>query len=77
MLYHWQGEGVIDSSVWVVKTHYPERMGYVKCTGERVILLARNPFDAIESYFHMGLTNTHNKSLTAEVNNFVYSYIEE
>lgn len=62
-----KGEGVIDSSVWVVKSHYPERLGYVKCRGQRVILLVRNPFDAIESYFHMGLTNTHDKSLTDEV----------
>jgi hypothetical protein len=62
-----KGEGIVDSSVWIVKTHYPERMGYVKCKGDRIILLVRNPFDAIESYFHMGLTNTHNKSLTNEV----------
>ena len=61
------GEGVVDSSVWVVKSHYPERMGYVKCRGQRVILLVRNPFDAIESYFHMGLTNTHDKMLANEV----------
>jgi hypothetical protein len=62
-----KGEGIVDSSVWVVKTHFPERMGYVQMKGDRVILLVRNPFDAIESYFHLGLTNTHDKSLTDEV----------
>jgi hypothetical protein len=59
-----KGEGIVDSSVWIIKSHYPERMGYIKFTTKRVILLVRNPFDALESYFHMGLTNTHNKSLS-------------
>jgi hypothetical protein len=58
-----RGEGIVDSSVWVVKSHYPERMGYLKFASQRVILLVRNPWDAIESYFHMGLTGTHDKSL--------------
>lgn len=62
-----KGEGVVDSSVWVVKSHFPERMGYVKCAGDRVIILVRNPFDSIESYFHLGMTNSHDKSLTDEV----------
>ena len=59
-----KGEGVVDSSVWIIKSHYPERLGYIKFATKRVILLVRNPFDALESYFHMGLTNTHNKSLS-------------
>lgn len=63
----YQGEGITDKSVWVVKTHYPERMGYIRFNASRIILLVRNPFDAIESYFHMGMTNTHDKTLTIEV----------
>ena len=59
-----RGEGIVDSSVWIIKTHYPERMGYIKFLSKRVVLLVRNPFDALESYFHMGFTNTHNKTLT-------------
>lgn len=62
-----KGEGIVDSSVWIVKSHFPERMGYVQCKGDRVLLLVRNPFDAIESYFHMGLTNTHDKALHPQV----------
>lgn len=62
-----RGEGVADSSVWVVKSHFPERMGYLRFRANRVVLLVRNPFDSIESYFHMGLTNTHDKMLTQEV----------
>jgi hypothetical protein len=65
-----QGEGVVDSSVWIIKSHYPERMGYIKFASNRIILLVRNPFDALESYFHMGFTNTHNKMLTG----YYYSY---
>ena len=48
-----RGEGVTDDSVWFVKTHFPERLGYVKFVADRVMLIVRNPFDAIESYFHM------------------------
>ena len=62
-----RGEGIADSSVWVVKSHFPERMGYLRFRTKRVILLVRNPFDSIESYFHMGLTNTHDKMLTKDV----------
>eukprot|EP01041_Mallomonas_annulata_P006866 gene6866-13914_t len=61
-----KGEGIVDDSVWIVKTHYPERLGYLKYKAMRVILLIRNPFDVIESYFHMAMTNTHNKSLSTE-----------
>jgi hypothetical protein len=63
----YKGEGVTDDSVWIVKSHYPERLGYIKFDATRVVLLVRNPFDAIESYFHMGMTNTHDKTLNSEV----------
>ena len=42
-------------------------MGYIQFKAQKVILLIRNPFDAIESYFNMGMTNTHNKTLTRSV----------
>lgn len=61
------GEGITDQSVWIVKSHFPERLGYVAFPVNRVILLVRNPFDAIQSYFHMGMTNTHDKNLSAAV----------
>lgn len=48
---------------WVIKTHYPERNGYKPFDCGKVILLVRNPFDAIDSYFNMILTRTHTKSL--------------
>lgn len=62
--YGYAGEGVTDQSVWIVKSHFPERLGYVKFSVKKVVLLVRNPFDAIQSYFHMGMTNTHDKNLT-------------
>ena len=58
-----QGEGVVDQSVWLIKSHYPERFGYVCFNVQKVILLVRNPFDAIASYFNMAFTNTHDKEL--------------
>lgn len=109
----YRGEGITDNSVWVVKTHYPERLGcelsshlslfmnlprcfltstvptvsvtvvclytllhrYLRFYISRMILVVRNPFDAIESYFHMGLTNTHDKTLTTEVQYLPVTYI--
>ncbi len=58
-----RGEGVVDDRAWVVKTHWPERCGYRRFPAHRVILLVRNPFDAVSSYFNMGLTNTHEQTL--------------
>lgn len=59
----YKGEGITDESVWIVKSHYPERYGFIRFQANRVILLVRNPYDTILSYFHMGLTNTHNRIL--------------
>lgn len=58
---HSQGEGVLDERVKVVKTHFPERSGYRSFEAEKAILLVRNPFDAISSYFNMCLTQAHDK----------------
>ncbi|RLN92746.1 hypothetical protein BBJ28_00004294 [Nothophytophthora sp. Chile5] len=61
--YGMKGEGVVDESVWFVKTHFPERVGWKPFPVKKAILVVRNPWDAIDSYFNMTLTNTHNKSL--------------
>ncbi|ETV96377.1 hypothetical protein H310_10530 [Aphanomyces invadans] len=58
-----KGEGVVDDRVWFVKSHYPERSGYVPVAVQKAILVVRNPWDAINSYFNMTLTNSHNKSV--------------
>ncbi len=58
-----RGEGVVDARAWVVKTHWPERYGYRRFPAQRAILLVRNPFDAINSYFNMAMTNTHEQTL--------------
>jgi hypothetical protein len=61
-----KGEGVVDETVHLIKTHYPERAGYLPFKARRAILLVRNPYDAIDSYFNMTLTNTHNKSMAED-----------
>ena len=75
------GEGVVDESVWIVKSHFPERLGYLKFPSHRVILLVRNPFDAILSYFHMAFTNTHNQRLSpaafASLQHIWHDFIEK
>ena len=59
------GEGVTQR-VRVVKSHYPERSGSV-VTGHKVVLLIRNPFDAIDSYWNLNLTKTHTETVTESV----------
>ncbi|KAL6076958.1 Fbox domain containing protein [Balamuthia mandrillaris] len=59
-----KGEGVVEpDKVWIVKTHFPERLGWKPFKAEKVILLVRNPFDCIDSYFNMALTRTHTDSI--------------
>ena len=58
------GEGETKKEkVWVVKTHFPERVGWQRFKVQRAILLVRHPINAIKSYFHMQLTATHHLSL--------------
>ena len=62
------GEGLIHpSQTPLVKTHWPERIGWRKFSAQRVILLVRNPFDAIDSYWNLNVTNTHTAKVTEEV----------
>jgi hypothetical protein len=61
--YGMKGEGVVDESVWFVKSHFPERVGWKPFAVRKAIVVVRNPWDAIDSYFNMTLTNTHNKSV--------------
>lgn len=58
------GEGETGAKTWVVKTHYPERPEKVEIKAQKVILLVRNPMDAIISLFHMNATTTHNHSIS-------------
>ncbi len=62
-----QGEAVLDDRVHIVKTHWPERKGWRSFKAHRVIILVRNPFHAIESYFHMCLTNSHDMKLRGDM----------
>jgi hypothetical protein len=61
------GEAATQTNcVQFVKTHYPERMGTPPFRVNRAVLLVRNPYDALESYFNLMTTNTHTTSLSAE-----------
>jgi len=62
------GEGIIcPSTTPIVKTHFPERKGFKAFNASRVILLVRNPYDAIDSYWNMCCTNTHTESVVEDV----------
>jgi hypothetical protein len=56
-----------DPMVNIVKSHFPERKGWKQVTANRVILLVRNPYDAIDSYWNLCCTNTHTSSLHESV----------
>jgi Sulfotransferase domain len=60
------GEGVTQQSkTCFVKTHWPERSGCRILTAPRsAILLIRNPYDAIDSYWNLNVTNTHTETVT-------------
>jgi hypothetical protein len=67
-LYGLVGEGNVGAhngggNVWVVKTHFPEKYGWKPFASQRAILLVRNPFNAMRSYFNMLLTGTHTHSI--------------
>ncbi len=60
------GEGMVDNHVFVVKSHFPERLGWTKFSVRRAILCVRNPFDVLISYFNMLITSTHTDSIEDE-----------
>jgi hypothetical protein len=60
------GEGIVRNCSFV-KTHWPERLGNQQFEAQRLILLVRNPFDAIDSYWNMNATKSHTKSVTDAV----------
>lgn len=63
--------------VQFVKTHFPERQGGAPFRASRVVLLVRNPFDAIESYFNLMMTGTHTASVSPEVREKTAKIFEE
>lgn len=60
------GEGVTQN-VAFVKTHWPERLGTMPVVARRAIVLIRNPYDAIDSYWNMNVTKSHVQTVTDEV----------
>lgn len=61
-----QGEGEIDSRVWIVKTNFPERLEVHRFKAHKWILLVRNPVDAITSLFHTNNSWPINKSVSSK-----------
>jgi len=62
-----RSQDAFDPLVHIVKTHFPERKGWKPLTGNRVLLLVRNPYDAIDSYWNLCCTNTHTRTLDESV----------
>ena len=62
------GEMAVGTNmVQFVKTHFPERQGTPPFRASRVVLLVRNPFDAIDSFYNLMMTGTHTTTVTDEV----------
>jgi Sulfotransferase domain len=70
---HLVGEGVVTRQVSIVKTHYPERTGW-RVQAHRAIVLIRNPYDTIDSYWNLCLTNTHTETVTDDVYQSHYDF---
>ena len=60
-----RGEGICDDSVWLVKTHFPERSGSAFSPLHVVgaVVLVRNPCDTIDSLWNMRRTRSHTRSV--------------
>mmetsp|Transcript_38087 Transcript_38087/g.43202 ORF Transcript_38087/g.43202 Transcript_38087/m.43202 type:complete len:344 (-) Transcript_38087:1057-2088(-) len=59
-----RGESVTDDRIWICKTHFPEFAELeLNFKAEMAIILVRNPFDVIDSYFNMGATASQNSSI--------------
>jgi hypothetical protein len=61
-----KGQFIIDQSIWIYKTHYPARKGKGIYEFDKILLVVRNPFDAIDSMFNLYITNSHSKSIVKE-----------
>ncbi len=61
-----EGEGKIDNSVWIVKSHYPERLGHSQFNCSKCIVIVRSPIDCISSLFNMIATGSHTNSIPEE-----------
>ena len=57
------GEGKIDDGVWIIKSHYPERVGYKALTINKCVVIVRSPIDCMASLFNMIITGSHSKSI--------------
>ena len=58
-----EGEGIVDKRVMVVKTHYPCSDGFKPYEAQRSILLIRSPLDSLVSYFNLETAGSHSKTL--------------
>jgi len=63
--------------VQFVKTHFPERRGNPQFRCCRAVLLVRNPFDAIESFYNLMMTGTHTQNISLEIREKATKYWEE
>jgi Sulfotransferase domain len=72
------GEGICSAQQNIFcKTHWPERRGCVKYKAHRAILLIRNPWDAMDSYWNLNVTNTHTKKVTDQVYQDHYKFYQD
>ena len=58
-----EGEGRVDDSVWIIKTHFPERVGHSQFKAHKCIVIMRSPIDCISSLFNMIATGSHTQSI--------------
>lgn len=57
------GEGTQDDTVWIVKSHFPERVKLQSLKAHRCIVIVRSPIDCLWSFFNMIATKSHTESI--------------
>jgi hypothetical protein len=64
------GEQTVDSSTWIVKTHYPQMLFPMKFGVDKVICVTRNPVDVIPSFASLLFSKSHSVESTKPWNEY-------
>ena len=59
------GEGLCRPPITI--THWPERIGCQTYVAQRAVFVVRNPWDAMDSYWNLNLTNTHTEKVVDDI----------
>lgn len=62
-----EGEGLTNHKVQIIKTHWPERGGAVEFPANKAVLIVRNPIDSIYSFLNLIVAGSHENAMKIEM----------